>query len=230
MRETISVLCYVSHGAFLSRSCVHYAAKRSTVHLNILIINGFSKLMLRGICAEILYEGISFRSALRPVPYKARPKAPMGRSVEHAAKTGCKTIAIMTKKSVAICFFGLPRALEHPAPSIAEHLIAPLKAKSEAVCLAHLYRSSIDPAQNSSALLPLENCLTDTPEDVFARWPMGDILSCGDYWYNNGASLRNLVLQLHSLHEVTELAVRSGAEHCFFVRPDLLCHDSLTAQ
>lgn len=140
----------------------------------------------------------------------------------------------MKTPKVAICFYGIPRALDQTAPDILRNLIDPLKAQAEVLCLAHLYNASAVQGEtvhpNASALLPLDREEREPPETGLARWPYADIAAFGDYWNNSGVSLRNLILQLHSLSCVTQQALRAGAEQVLFARPDLIYHDSLTPQ
>lgn len=137
----------------------------------------------------------------------------------------------MTKAKLAICFFGLPRALSLTAGSIQQNLIAPLSQKAALQTYAHLYATSAEKGEtvprDLQGLLPLTACQQETPAECSALDRYDALLSHGDYWDNNGVSLRNLILQLHSLHQVTQMALEAGAEQCLFARPDLLYHDSL---
>lgn len=140
-------------------------------------------------------------------------------------------LPLMYRRRVALCFFGLPRALPQTSESIRENLIAPLAAQADLVCLSHLYDGSAEPGEevtyDTQSLLHTDHHEQEPPGLCLSQWGFDGLLAYGDYWQNGGVSLRNLVHQLHSLHRVTQMAQKAGAEHCLFVRPDLLYHDSL---
>ena len=48
----------------------------------------------------------------------------------------------------------------------------------------------------------------------------------GDTWDDEFRSLRNVLLQMHSLDSVTTAVLEAGHEVCLFCRPDLRYHDS----
>lgn len=136
---------------------------------------------------------------------------------------------------IALCYFGLPRALEHTAPSLRACLEEPLRAQAEVIRVGHFFDSSAQPgeriAQDAGARLLLDALETEAPvpdlESWDARWGGAHLRAHGDFWGNDGVSLRNLLHQLHSLDRVTGLARAAGADACLFARPDLLYHDAV---
>lgn len=132
---------------------------------------------------------------------------------------------------VAICFYGLPRALPNTHASILEKLVTPLREHADVTCLAHLFETSAEPGEfvdhDVRALLQLDDLVLEPPNACLDRWSFERIRSYGDFWDNDGVSLRNLVHQLHSLHQVAEMALAAGVERCLFARPDLRYHDSM---
>ena len=150
-------------------------------------------------------------------------------------------------RDVVVCFFGITRALEHTYPSIARNVLAPAQVAADTlggrlVVAAHLFeqgrihnpRSGEDApapkgehrllAADRLVLEPAGGCLDVRGHDALAAH--------GDFWQDGGASLRNLVHQLHSLDRVTDLAFEGEREPALviFARPDLEYHDSLAPE
>ena len=131
---------------------------------------------------------------------------------------------------IALCYFGLPRALALTAPSLRANLEAPLRAQAEVVTLAHVYERSAEPGEtvpDISAFLELDELETEPPMQVLERADFDALRRHGDFWGDGGTSLRNLLHQLHSLERVTLMARAAGVEACLFARPDLLYRDAL---
>jgi hypothetical protein len=135
---------------------------------------------------------------------------------------------------VALCFYGIPRALPATAPLIQKHVAAPLenwlRGRGQLLRFAHFFESSAEAGEDvnhdSRSLLGLDELHRDPPGDCLEQWGFKSLLSAGDFWDNDGISLRNLIHQLHSLKQVTALAMHHDITHCVFLRPDLLYHDS----
>ena len=144
---------------------------------------------------------------------------------------------------VVLCFFGITRALEHTLPSIERNVLAPARAAAAAlggrlVIAAHLFEQDRieNPRSGESAsapsgehrLLAADRLVLEGAGACLEARGHGALAAHGDFWDDGGASLRNLVHQLHSLDRVTDLAFE-GEEPALvvFARPDLEYHDSL---
>lgn len=132
---------------------------------------------------------------------------------------------------IALCFYGIPRGLPLTAPSILKQIIAPLQEQAEVLRLGHVFTTSAEPGENVDhdigRILGLDHDLREAPGPCLEQWGFDRLLAAGDYWDNQGVSLRNLVHQLHSLDQVTQLALDHGVTQCLFLRPDLRYHDSV---
>ena len=147
-------------------------------------------------------------------------------------------------RDVVVCFFGITRALEHTYPSISRNVLAPARSAAEAlggrlVVAAHLFEQERieNPRSGESAaaprgehrLLAADRLVLERAGGCLAARGHAALAAFGDFWEDGGASLRNLVHQLHSLDRVTDLAFEGGEEPALviFARPDLEYHDSL---
>ncbi|MGY4492054.1 hypothetical protein [Pseudomonas sp. TE3610] len=140
---------------------------------------------------------------------------------------------------VAVAFFGIPRNSEICFPSIQQNLLAQLPAGSEVKCFYHLYK--IDQVQNQRSgeqgELHADNydvfqAMTgklDSTDGVLERWDFERVKAQGDTWADNFASLRNLIYQLNSLHQVTEMIEPFDPDFVVFARPDILYHSAIPA-
>lgn len=138
---------------------------------------------------------------------------------------------------IAICFFGITRSLAPVLPSIEENILAPARAAGDVRIYAHLYKQTrIDSPRSGETgeLDPEEYRLLKAdwlervpPGPPLEKWDFETLKTYGDFWNNDFTSLRNLVHQLHSLHQVTAAAMADSPDLCMFMRPDLRYHDSL---
>jgi len=132
---------------------------------------------------------------------------------------------------IGIGFFGLPRCMAKTLPSIQDVLLEPA-ARLGSVCVRyHLYEQS----HVVNARSKEDGAMAHSNYDAFAAWggqlqsPEGvaeslgleEIKRHGDFWNDDGRSLRNLLLQLHSLDQVTRQLRTEDPDIVVFVRPDL---------
>jgi hypothetical protein len=136
----------------------------------------------------------------------------------------------MTVPKIALCFYGIARSLPQTAPLIHEQITGPLQNHADILRLGHFFDKSAEadePVEHDvCALLGLDEIQQEAPGACLEQWDFNALLAAGDYWNNGGVSLRNLIHQLHSLKQVTQMALRHDVTHCLFLRPDLLYHDS----
>lgn len=138
---------------------------------------------------------------------------------------------------IAIAFFGLPRCSEKSFPSIEQKIFANIPKGAEYKCFYHFYeqkevissRSNEQGELHESNYAPFQNYegILEKPEDVLPTLPIEELKQFGDAWKNDFGSMRNLLLQLHSLKEVTKLVENYNPDCVFFVRPDLIYHDNI---
>jgi hypothetical protein len=64
------------------------------------------------------------------------------------------------------------------------------------------------------------------PEGIPEQYGFAEIMTRGDFWQDEFRSLRNLLLQLHSLRQVTLQLERVAPDIVIFARPDLRYHNS----
>jgi hypothetical protein len=141
------------------------------------------------------------------------------------------------RPKVAVALYGLPRCSAVAAPSIETQIIAPLREWAEVRVYYHLFlqqridnpRSGefgeLDPA-NYDFVRNYEGRL-ESPPDV-TNTPMYNALQQrGDRYGDGGKSIRNLLLQLHSLAEVGALAMSADPDVVVYARSDLQYHDPI---
>jgi hypothetical protein len=137
---------------------------------------------------------------------------------------------------IALAFFGLPRCSAITFPSIQRNLLDPLAAAGELHVFQHLYRQDwiFNPRSGEDHPQPDENYRPFGAFDgVVVPRPTGDsplflrLQPYGDAFQDGFHSLRNLLLQLHSLYEVTQRAAAAQPDVVVFARPDLLYHEPL---
>jgi hypothetical protein len=138
---------------------------------------------------------------------------------------------------IGIGFFGLPRSTPWTLPSLEQHLIEPARSLGVVDERYHLYlqqrvvnaRSGEDGALSPGHYTAfeawsgeLESADGVAEASGLARWS-----TYGDAYGDGFASLRNLLLQLHSLERLTLQFDADPPDLVVFVRPDLMLHDSL---
>lgn len=137
---------------------------------------------------------------------------------------------------VAVAFFGIPRNSEICFPSIQKHVLAQIPQGTDVRCFYHLYkidtvlnrRSGEDGSLVASNYDPFMDMTGSLEQDtgVLERWDFERIKALGDTWGDEHASVRNLLLQLHSLHTVTGMVETFEPDFVIFVRPDIKYHTS----
>jgi hypothetical protein len=137
---------------------------------------------------------------------------------------------------VAVAFFGIPRNSAICFPSIQKHVLAQIPQGTDVRCFYHLYkvdtvlnrRSGEDGSLVASNYDPFMAMTGSLEQDtgVLERWDFERIKALGDTWGDEHASVRNLLLQLHSLHTVTGMVETFEPDFVIFVRPDIKYHTS----
>ena len=143
------------------------------------------------------------------------------------------------KMKIAIAFFGLPRCSEKAFPSIEENILMHLPPGSEVKCFYHFYlqnqvvsahsQENGDFNQSNYEVFKQFEGILEKPEDVLPSLPFEGLKKFGDAWKGDFNSLKNLLLQLHSLKKVTELVEVFDPDCVFYVRPDLVYHDPINS-
>lgn len=149
-------------------------------------------------------------------------------------------VRALREESVAVCFYGINRSLQHTAKSIHEHLLGPLRAAGYRLDLFyHTYNLSvlhsprsmevnvpIDPG-GFRLLGPFKAFKVTSQEDFLARFDVQSwIVNHTDTWHDAFVlqSLRNLACQLNSIQTCCNLVQSARVQYSFvmFVRPDML--------
>lgn len=140
---------------------------------------------------------------------------------------------------IAIAFFGLPRCTVKAFPSIEENILKQLPAEASVKCFYHFYQQThvVNAHSCENGELDLSNYerfkeydgLLEKPEDVLPGLPFEKLKKFGDAWKGDFTTLKNLLLQLHSLKKVTELVESFEPDCVLFVRPDMVFHDPIKA-
>lgn len=140
---------------------------------------------------------------------------------------------------IGIALYGLPRASAITLPSILDNIITPAGTLGETVVRYHLFRQQqvVNTHSGESGALDEENYrlfsrfegVLEEPEGIPERHGLAAVQAFGDAWGNNFQSTRNLLLQLHSLHNVTQQLLAQAPDLVVFARADLLYHDSMAA-
>lgn len=138
---------------------------------------------------------------------------------------------------IAICFFGITRSLSYTIRSIEENVLDPARRVGETRIFAHFFRQrQIDnPRSGEKGILPQDEHYLirpdwlelEDPDRCLTKYAFEELKDFGDAWNDGGRSLRNLIHQLHSMHRVTQEAMKWQPDVIMFVRPDLLFHDSI---
>jgi hypothetical protein len=150
--------------------------------------------------------------------------------------------------SVAIVFYGLPRAIAITAPSIRRNVLAPLDAARihyktfyHHVVFNGVYTNTrnreVGISLNTTEWRLLHpDVEMSTEHDEFLEKNskfINRVLSYGDPHDNDGLSTRNELEALHSLKRAVESAeadVQGSFDGMLILRPDLLYHDPVDAQ
>jgi len=120
-------------------------------------------------------------------------------------------------------------------PTIRQNLFAHFPYGSEFKCFYHFYQqtrvenqrsgeSGILDQSNYQPFMKYEGLLED-PQEVLDNLPLERLRLFGDPWKDGFSSLRNLLLQLHSLKTVTGFVKAYNPDVVLFARPDLVYHD-----
>ena len=140
---------------------------------------------------------------------------------------------------IAIAFFGLPRCTAKAFPSIEEHIFSRLPPGAEVKCFYHFYAQTqvVSARSQENGELDQSNYdrfkeyegILEKPDDVLLTLGLENFKKFGDAWNKDFNSLRNLLLQLHSLKKVTELVQSFDPDCVLFIRPDMVYHDPIHA-
>jgi hypothetical protein len=141
------------------------------------------------------------------------------------------------KPSIAIAFFGIPRSGEYAFDSIRKNILLPASKAGSLYACYHFYQQSRveNPRTKEFGNLPLSDYkpyaqfhgTLDQPEIINQVFDLEAIFRCGDPWLDDFKSLRNLLMQLHSLGVVARQALLYCPDVVVFARPDLVYHDSI---
>ena len=140
---------------------------------------------------------------------------------------------------IGIIFFGLPRCSALTVPSIQNFIIDELKKHELFIesCLS-LQTSVLNVRSDEN------HQIEDINYDFFRSYPHqfiepdslldmklhAELLRFGDAWEDNGASLRNLLLQLASMQKAYLNCKKNECDFYIFVRPDLIIQDPIPLQ
>lgn len=137
---------------------------------------------------------------------------------------------------IGIGFFGLPRNSNLTFPSIDKYILQPATSLGTVLTRYHLFQQSYvvnSRSKENSALTPDQykpfsafQGELQRPEGVAESCGLAAIAAQGDAWGDDSQSLRNLLLQLHSLRCVTRQLEALSPDIVVFVRPDLRYHHS----
>ena len=139
---------------------------------------------------------------------------------------------------IAVGFFGIPRSSDICHPSIQEHVLGALPTDADVTCFYHFYQQDavINERSGESGTLTESNYspfvdtmagILEKPGECLDRWDFETFKKYGDAWDDGFSSLRNLIHQLNSLHQVTALIEASKPDLVVFARPDLYYHSPL---
>ena len=139
------------------------------------------------------------------------------------------------RPTIAVALYGLPRCSAVTVPSIEKQILAPLRRCGDVRVYYHLFLQERIDNPRSGEAGPLEpsnyefvrayDGRLEPPPDVGDSADYRLARQRGDRYGDDGVSVRNLLLQLHSLAAVASLAERDSPDVVVFVRPDLLYHD-----
>ena len=136
---------------------------------------------------------------------------------------------------IAIAFFGIPRNSLICFPSILENIYSVLEF-DEVRSFYHFYKQDKVVSQRSGESSDLSSSnysffdnmdgFLEDPDACLIKWGFENIKKFGDTWGDGYSSIRNLIHQLNSLYEVTNIIESSkyDPDVVLFIRPDLLYH------
>lgn len=138
---------------------------------------------------------------------------------------------------VVIAFYGLARSLNHTVSSINQYLISPASDIAEVVIVGHLYKQErienprtgefcdLDPQLHKC--INFDELILQNDQDV--NFDILKLESIYDHYNDNLKTIKNLVMQLESLRQVTALIDKfKNVDVVIFARPDLKYHDSFS--
>jgi len=138
---------------------------------------------------------------------------------------------------IAVALFGLPRCSAVTGPSIEQNLLRPLRQCGDVRVFYHLFlQDRIDNPRTAEAgeldrsnydLVQGFEGRLEPPPPVRGSKQHRLMVQKGDFNHDDGISLANWLLQLHSLAAVWELAQAHDPDVVVFARPDLLYHDPM---
>ena len=145
----------------------------------------------------------------------------------------------MSRKKIAIAFFGITRSLRHTISSIEQNIFEPAKQIADVTTYAHFFdvanvtnarsgeASAADPEEYK--LLNADWVQFSQPNSILKDTDFDEIKKFGDHWNDDFASASNLIHQLYSLKTVTTRVLEDNPDIVIFCRPDLKYHDSFQA-
>ena len=145
----------------------------------------------------------------------------------------------MSRKKIAIAFFGITRSLRHTMPSIARNIFEPARQLGDVTTYAHFFdvanvtnvrsgeTSVADPEEYK--LLNADWVQFSQPNSILNDTDFDAIKQFGDHWGDDFASASNLIHQLYSLKTVATRALQDKPDIVIFCRPDLRYNDSFHA-
>lgn len=132
---------------------------------------------------------------------------------------------------IAVCFFGITRSLKLTHGTILRQVISPLRELGEVKVLGHFFDQDkvVNPRSGENdffdvrehSLLPFDQVVLEKPGMCLEQHGFQRVLAHGDAWNDGGASLGNLIHQLHSLSQVALLAAEHQPDVVVAVRPDM---------
>ena len=139
----------------------------------------------------------------------------------------------MESQKLAICFFGLSRSLKKTLPSIESCIFNVLKEHSipyDIYCHTYklrkikLKRSNENTILNPDEykLLNADYSRVDNQGIFLKKFPTRKIFRFGDPWKTKFENSKNLLCQLNSLKQVTQMWVKNKDKYfgCLYLRPD----------
>ena len=143
----------------------------------------------------------------------------------------------MPRPLIGVVFYGIPRSGEYTFKSIQANILEPAMAMGRVCVRYHFYRQKeIDnPRSGERGPIPLSDYkpyeafegILESPGAVDNAFDLKKIYSHGDPWKDGFKSMRNFLMQLHSLSSATRQVMDESPDIVIFARPDLLYHHSM---